>query len=72
VSEGGRVHFDPERRGWFFWDETDAYRHGPWGTRAEAVEEMERYCREELMGESPFEPLAPEIAEDRMKMWEDE
>ena len=34
--------------GWYFWDETQAYCHGPFKTEWEAVAELERYCREEL------------------------
>lgn len=31
--------------GWYFWDETWSNRHGPFATRAEAVEARENYAR---------------------------
>ena len=30
--------------GWYFWDETGAYCHGPFGSREEAEEALERYA----------------------------
>lgn len=35
-------------QGWYFWDETEAYCHGPFGTRDEAVNAEEKYA--EVLG----------------------
>ena len=29
--------------GWYFWDETEAYCHGPFATRGETSKNMEKY-----------------------------
>jgi hypothetical protein len=39
------VHYDDKEKAWFFWDETWAYRHGPYGSREEASIECSRYAR---------------------------
>jgi len=30
---------------WYFWDETWAFRYGPYKTREEAERELDRYCK---------------------------
>ena len=34
--------------GWYFWDETWSYKHGPFSTREEAVEALKNYARDLL------------------------
>jgi hypothetical protein len=43
--------------GWYFWDETEAHCHGPFGTKVEAEVAMKKYCLE-LSGPQPFEKEA--------------
>lgn len=33
---------------WWFWDETWCHAHGPYESKAEAAEELYKYCVEEL------------------------
>ena len=33
---------------WFFWDETWAFYHGPYGSESEARDALNRYCIEVL------------------------
>lgn len=37
-----------EDAGWYFWDETWANYHGPFATREECSESLDRYCKEYL------------------------
>ena len=30
--------------GWYFWDETEAYCHGPWKSAKEAEKELKKYA----------------------------
>lgn len=39
------VHFDEKERAWFFYDESWAYRHGPYPSREKANEECNKYAR---------------------------
>jgi hypothetical protein len=39
------VHRDAEHGGWYFYDETWAYRHGPYQTQAGAAAALKRYCK---------------------------
>lgn len=34
--------------GWYFWDETQAYCHGPYETREEAEASIKEYCEKVL------------------------
>ena len=34
--------------GWYFWDETQAYRYGPYESEEEANKQLDRYCKEVL------------------------
>jgi hypothetical protein len=43
-----RIHQDETDLLWYFWDETDADRIGPYNTRAECVEGLMRYSQEVL------------------------
>ena len=33
---------------WYFWDETWAHRYGPYATKKQAIEELQRYCDDYL------------------------
>ena len=49
------VHF--ENDAWYFWDETWAYRHGPYESEEEAKDMLNSYCEIEL-GMSPLDKLS--------------
>jgi hypothetical protein len=40
------VVYDPTLKKWFFWDETWAYRIGPYDTQEIARAELQRYIEE--------------------------
>jgi len=46
VHHGGKIQDVDELPGWYFWDETDAYYHGPFATREEASKALITYCEE--------------------------
>jgi len=41
--------------GWWFWDESGAYKHGPFDTETEARNDLAEYCRVMLGGGEPDE-----------------
>lgn len=43
-----RIHQDETDLLWYFWDETDANRVGPYTTKAAATEALMRYSQEVL------------------------
>jgi len=49
---GGKITAEPKAKdepaGFYFWDETWAYYHGPHDTRVQAEEMLCHYCKEVL------------------------
>jgi hypothetical protein len=50
MSDTHRVHYDAASGGWWFWDETDADRYGPFATESAARMGLSLYAREALEG----------------------
>lgn len=40
------LHGMPMLAGWYFWDESDAYCHGPFMDKQEVVDAMNRYAED--------------------------
>jgi len=46
--DSGNVDWGYHGPGWYFWDETGAYCHGPYESAELAYIGLEKYCKEEL------------------------
>lgn len=45
-TEEWELHGTPMLAGWYFWDESDAYCHGPFCSRDECRDAMNRYVED--------------------------
>ena len=57
------VHQDKEDNLWYFWDESWAYRYGPYDSEKEAYERLRKYCNEVLNKNERIAPIIVDYAD---------